>query len=393
MATRINKINMYKPLVAVPLYNHSKTLPTVIEDVKKYFVDILVVDDGSTDNSKQVISELNVNCITHEKNQGKGQAILTAAKYAKENGFTHILTIDADNQHYAEDLFKLSKVAEENENSIVIGKRNFNTENVPGSSKFGRKFSAFWARVQTGKKIVDIQSGLRVYPLIIFDCLKFSDKRYSFEVEVVIKSVWAGFTVKEEDVKVKYHKAQERVSHFNFIADNFRLSVLNTKLTIRAMIPYPHKKYVVNKDNQLISLNPFKVVKSELKKNKSPYNLGISAVWAVFWGSLALPGIRTLILLFGMGYFNLNRPICLTLDKLAIPPFIPAIAIEVGFFIRHGKWLTEFNLTTLGYQAPQRIWEWILGSLFVAPVFALFVGLIVFILGKLVRRGLILSGR
>ena len=393
MATRINKINMYKPLVVVPLYNHSKTLPTVINDIKKYFVDILVVDDGSTDNSKEVLAALNVKCITHEKNQGKGQAILTAAKYAKENGFTHILTIDADNQHYAEDLFKLSKVAEENENSIVIGKRNFNTENVPGSSKFGRKFSAFWARVQTGKKIVDIQSGLRAYPLIIFDCLKFSDKRYSFEVEVVIKSVWAGFTVKEEDVKVKYHKAQERVSHFNFIADNFRLSVLNTKLTIRAMIPYPHKKYVVNKDNQLISLNPFKVVKSELKKNKSPYNLGISAVWAVFWGSLALPGIRTLILLFGMGYFNLNRPICLTLDKLAIPPFIPAIAIEVGFFIRHGKWLTEFNLTTLGYQAPQRIWEWILGSLFVAPVFALFVGLIVFILGKLVRRGLILSGR
>ena len=393
MATRINKINMYKPLVAVPLYNHSKTLPTVIEDVKKYFVDILVVDDGSTDNSKQVISELNVNCITHEKNQGKGQAILTAAKYAKENGFTHILTIDADNQHYAEDLFKLSKVAEENENSIVIGKRNFNTENVPGSSKFGRKFSAFWARVQTGKKIVDIQSGLRVYPLIIFDCLKFSDKRYSFEVEVVIKSVWAGFTVKEEDVKVKYHKAQERVSHFNFIADNLRLSILNTKLTVRAMIPYPHKKYIVNKDNQVVSLNPFKVVKAELKKNKSPYNLAVSTVWAVFWGSIALPGIRTMILLFGMGYFNLNRAICLSLDKLAMPPFIPAIAIEVGFFIRHGKWLTEFNLTTLGYQAPQRIWEWILGSLVVAPVFAVLVGIIVFFIGKIVRRGLILSGR
>ena len=393
MATRINKINMYKPLAVVPLYNHSKTLPAVIQDIKNFFNDILVVDDGSTDNAKDVLSALNVNCITHEKNQGKGQAILTAAKYAKENGFTHILTIDADGQHYAKDLFNLSKTAEQNENAIVIGKRNFDTENVPGSSVFGRKFSSFWARVQTGKKIVDIQSGLRVYPLIIFDYLKFHDKRYSFEVEVVIKSVWAGFSVIEENVDVKYPKAQERVSHFKFIKDNFRLSVLNTKLTVRAMIPYPHKKYIVNKDNQVVSLNPFKVVKAELKKNKSPYNLGISAVWAVFWGSLALPGIRTMILLFGMGYFNLNRPICLTLDKLAIPPFIPAIAIEVGYFVRHGKWLTEFNLTTLGYQAPQRIWEWILGSLFVAPIFAVLVGLIVFVLGKLVRRGLILSGR
>ena len=393
MATRINKINMYKPLVAVPLYNHSKTLPTVIDDVKKYFVDILVVDDGSTDNSKEVLAALNVNCITHEKNQGKGQAILTAAKYAKENGFTHLLTIDADNQHYAEDLFKLSEIAEQNDKSIVIGYRNFNTENVPGSSKFGREFSGFWARVQTGKKVGDIQSGLRVYPLIIFDYLKFHDKRYSFEVEVIIKSIWAGFDVKEADVKVKYHKGRERVSHFKKFQDNLRLSILNTKLTVRAMIPYPHKKYIVNKDNQVVSLNPFKVVKAELKKNKSPYNLAVSTVWAVFWGSIALPGMRTMILLFGMGYFNLNRAICLSLDKLAMPPFIPAIAIEVGFFIRHGKWLTEFNLTTLGYQAPQRIWEWILGSLVVAPVFAVLVGIIVFFIGKIVRRGLILSGR
>ena len=191
-------------------------------------------------------------------------------------------------------MYKLSKIAEQTVNSIVIGKRNFDTDNVPASSKFGRKFSSFWARVQTGKKIVDIQSGLRVYPLIIFDCLKFLDKRYSFEVEVIIKSVWAGFSVIEEDVDVKYYRAQDRVSHFNFITDNFRLSILNTKLTIRAMIPYPHKKYVVSKDNKIVSLNPFKVVKSELKKNKSPYNLGISAVWAVFWGSIALPGIRTI---------------------------------------------------------------------------------------------------
>ena len=227
METRINKVNMYKPLVVVPLYNHLKTLPTVINDIKKYFTDILIVDDGSTDNSKEVLSGLNINYITHKKNQGKGQAVLTAVKYAKEKNFTHILTIDADGQHYAKDLYKLSKIAEQTVNSIVIGKRNFDTDNVPASSKFGRKFSSFWARVQTGKKIVDIQSGLRVYPLIIFDCLKFLDKRYSFEVEVIIKSVWAGFSVIEEDVDVKYYRAQDRVSHFNFITDNFRLSILN----------------------------------------------------------------------------------------------------------------------------------------------------------------------
>jgi glycosyltransferase involved in cell wall biosynthesis len=384
---------MFKPLAVIPLYNHAKTLTKVVEGVREHYRDILVIDDGSTDNASAVIAALNVTHLKHEINQGKGAAILTAAGYAKKNGYSHIFTIDADDQHYPEDLLKIAACAQRHQYSIIIGRRDFDADNVPGSSKFGRKFSGFWARVQTGKKITDMQSGLRAYPVIIFDHLRLKDKHYSFEVEIVIKAVWAGFGVEEVDVSVKYQKNGQRISHFKMFKDNLRISILNTKLTLRALMPIPQRQFAKDENNNFVSVNPFKILKEQLKAEENPKRLGLSAAWSVFWGSLALPGVRTMCLLAGIGYFNLNRPVALTMDKLALPPFIPAICIEAGYFMRHGKWLADFNFTTLGYQAPQRIWEWVLGSLAVAPVFALLVGVIVFLIGRLIRGGMLLSGR
>ena len=386
-------VNQYNPLIVIPTYNHAGTIPCLVREIQKYFQNILIVNDGSTDNLEQKIKDLKTAYIKHEKNIGKGAAILSAAAYAKQNNYSHILTIDADGQHYPKELVNISSTAKEFDRDIIIGKRNFEGPNVPSSSKFGRKFSAFWARVQTGVKIEDIQSGMRAYPLEIFDCLKLKEKRYSFEMEIIIKAIWAGFNVREIPIEVLYPKREERVSHFKAFKDNLLITILNTKLTIRALLPIPHRKYRYNEKQELVSINPFKVVKDQLKANESPKILAVSAVWSVFWGSLALPGIRTMCLLVGIGYFNLNRPVALTMDKLAMPPFIPAICIEVGYFMLHGRFLTEFTLRTLGYQIHLRIFEWILGSLLVAPVFALLVGLIVFIIGKIIRKGLLISER
>ena len=206
-------------------------------------------------------------------------------------------------------------------------------------------------------------------------------------MEIIIKSLWAGFDVKSIPVDVHYPKKEERVSHFNVFWDNARISLLNTRLTLRALIPLPHQTFV-KKGGRGVKANPFAVLKEEFKRRENPRRLALSAAWSVFWGSLALPGVRTLCLLMGIGYFNLNRPVALTMDKLALPPFIPALCVEAGYFLRHGGWLTEFNLTTLGRQAPQRVLEWVLGSLVVAPLFALFVGFAVWACGHVIRRGL-----
>jgi hypothetical protein len=153
------------------------------------------------------------------------------------------------------------------------------------------------------------------------------------------------------------------------------------------MMPVAHRKYVKDEKGELVSVNPFKVVAEQLKMDGNPFHLGISAAWGSFWGALALPGLRNFILMIGVGWFNLNRAVAFSVDKLAMPPFIPFVCIEAGYFLRHGKFLTEISWQIIGQQFLQRVWEWILGSLIIAPIFALIVGSVVFTIGQIMRLG------
>ena len=202
-------------LVVIPVYNHGATLRSVASGVLKQHPHLLVVDDGSTDGGAQTLSDLPCEVVVHEKNMGKGAAILTAAKKAEALGKTHIITIDADGQHAPEDLAVFFDALQEDENAVYVGARDFSVPNVPGSSKFGRQFSRFWLRVQTGWDVSDPQSGFRAYPVALLNNLKLSEPRYAFEIEVLAKAAWAGIPLKTVPISVYYPKPEERVSHFN----------------------------------------------------------------------------------------------------------------------------------------------------------------------------------
>ena len=94
------------------------------------------------------------------------------------------------------------------------------------------------------------------------------------------------------------------------------------------------------------------------------------------------------MLFFGAGWWNLNKILTISFEKLCIGPFVPALCIETGYFLRYGRFLTEFNLTTLGRQFWQRVWEWVLGSLVVAPLLAACTCAVVWVVGRLISRSL-----
>ena len=237
-------MNNKKPeiLIVIPLYNHAKTVYEVAERCLKIHNNVLVVDDGSHDLKENIFQDLGIKLISHKENLGKGAAIMTAVKEATKMGMSHIITIDADLQHIPEDIPKFISAVMKDPDAVYVGKRDFSSPDIPGSSKFGRKFSNFWYRVQTGKKIGDAQSGFRAYPVNVLNSLKLFDKHYSFEVEVLVKATWSNVLVKDIDISVYYPKKDKRVSHFNFLKDNLRLTRLNTRLTMRSFVPIPHKK-------------------------------------------------------------------------------------------------------------------------------------------------------
>ena len=208
--------------VVIPVYN-SPYIQEVIEDVLSFGYYVIVVDDGSD----ELVESLHVEVIRHEENMGKGEAILTGAKRAKKLGYEFFVTMDADKQHLSKEIIKLLNVYK-NE-SIVIGCRNFKDENVPKSSKFGRAFSNFWVNLETFKSFKDTQSGFRIYPVSILD-LDIKNRRFDFEIEVLVLHSYAKKELIDVDVECYYPPQDERISHFDKVKDNIRLTKIHSRL-------------------------------------------------------------------------------------------------------------------------------------------------------------------
>jgi len=226
-----------KVLVVVPVYNCEPIVHSVIEDIlKQTQLNVLVIDDGSIP-SLEIRKDDRLSLVSHKENRGKGFAIRTALTWAQENSYTHILCIDGDGQHRAEDISLLLKKCDETPEGIIIGSRIFD-ETVPGVSRFGRLFSNFWVQYQTGKKLTDTQSGLRIYPIQHFQNLSFFTGRYDFEIEILVRGLWGGVPVDEVSVGVIYPSKEERISHFDKFWDNLRLTGLNVLLVAYSLVFY-----------------------------------------------------------------------------------------------------------------------------------------------------------
>ncbi len=216
--------------IVIPVYN-SPYIREVLEDISKKGYTVIVVDDGS--DQAFDVSDLNIELISHKENQGKGEAILSGAKKAKELGFDCFVTMDGDKQHLSSEIQKLVDAYEPE--SIVIGNRDFSSENIPRSSKFGRKFSNFWVMIETLKKFRDTQSGFRIYPVSILD-LKIKNRRFDFEIEVLVLHSYRGGKCIDVDVDCFYPSSTKRVSHFDKKRDNIRLSLLHSRLCMQRFL-------------------------------------------------------------------------------------------------------------------------------------------------------------
>jgi glycosyltransferase involved in cell wall biosynthesis len=226
-----------KVCVLIPTYNNAQTLGNVLQDVRAFTNHVIVVNDGSTDDTLEVVKQYpGVTLVTYAGNRGKGYALQQGFKQAVAMGFHYAISIDSDGQHYAEDLPLFLSKLRQHRHAIIIGARNMDQSSVPGKSSFGNKFSNFWFRVETGLKMNDTQSGYRLYPLLPLHGLRFFTTKYEFEIEVLVRAAWKGLEITEVPVKVFYPEKEKRISHFRPFKDFARISVLNTVLVTVALL-------------------------------------------------------------------------------------------------------------------------------------------------------------
>ena len=217
-------------IVIVPTFNNPLTIEKVAHDVLDNGYALIIVDDGSDTPVSNIVTFQNqrMTILRHETNQGKGEAIISGAKEAQKQGFDYFISLDGDGQHLASQIEKIIGACD-GKDQIIIGARNFEINNVPNGSKFGRWFSNFWACWDTEQTITDSLSGFRLYPTSILDLI-IKTKRFDWEMEVLVKHAWKGREIKEVIIECYYPKPEERVSHFKKFWDTYAIVMVHVKL-------------------------------------------------------------------------------------------------------------------------------------------------------------------
>jgi glycosyltransferase involved in cell wall biosynthesis len=224
--------------VVIPTYNNSQTLEQVIVATLEYTANVIVVNDGSTDQTGRVLERYQdrIEIITFPQNRGKGAAIRRGMQRAEELGYEYAITIDSDGQHFPAEIPRFLAKVIPGKPILIIGNRNMTDQNIPKKSLFGRKFSNFWVKLETGRDLQDTQSGYRLYTVAPLNRIGFFTVKYDFELESLVRWVWRGYPVDIVTIRVYYPPQAERVSHFKGFRDNFYISLLNTVLVMITLI-------------------------------------------------------------------------------------------------------------------------------------------------------------
>jgi glycosyltransferase involved in cell wall biosynthesis len=240
--------------IVIPTFNNKSTLKHVIDGVLGYGMAVVVVNDGSTDGTSEILKQYEgkIEVVAYEKNRGKGYALSRGFDRAEQLGYTHAISIDSDGQHYASDIPLFIKTAQENPGVLAVGNRNLEQDNMPKKNTFANKFSNFWFALQTARHLPDTQTGYRLYPLQKMKRMRPITSRYEAELEILVRYAWRKIKIVSIPVKVFYAPEVRRVTHFRPGIDFVRISLLNSLLMLLAIVyGYPSMglRYLIEKRN------------------------------------------------------------------------------------------------------------------------------------------------
>lgn len=352
----------------MPTYNNAGTLQEVIQDLLLYTKNIVIVNDGSTDNTKEILDHYpELVIMSFEKNRGKGEALNRGFELAEEEGYSYCISIDSDGQHYPDDLEifleQLEKKKPGEPEVLLVGDRNMGQDGIPGKSTLGNKFSTFWFLVVTGTQLFDTQSGYRLYPLKTVNQIKLYTRKFEFEIEVLVKSAWRGVEVKNIPIKVFYDKTN-RVTHFRPFKDIARITILYIWFVLVSFF-YIHPR---NKYRELREKGFKRFWNEDILKSQEPAHKKAAAVaLGVFVGITPLWGFHTLVVFLLAAVFKLNKVIAFLFSNISIPPFIPVIiyaSYQVGSLLTgHGfAWEMSLNDFDSSSEVFDGLWKYVLGS-------------------------------
>ncbi len=207
--------------VLIPTFNNARTLSDVVERALGQVETVLVVDDGSTDDTAEVLDRFKgrIHVHRHPLNRGKGVALRSGFGILAESGFSYAISVDADGQHFPEDVPRFAAAVRKEPGALAVGERDMQEAGAPRRSLFGLWFSNLALRRLSGVRLKDSQAGFRAYPLSVIRDLHLRGTRYDLELEVLIKAARKGVTLIPVPIQCSYNPDGGRVSHFRPVRD------------------------------------------------------------------------------------------------------------------------------------------------------------------------------
>jgi glycosyltransferase involved in cell wall biosynthesis len=375
--------------VIVPTYNNEVTIAGVLESIPAYVPDVIVVNDGCTDSTPVILARYPaLDVVVHPKNRGKGAALASGFARAAERGITHAITMDSDGQHLASDLPKFLEALRADPDALVVGVRDLSGDGPPRKSRILRANSNFWTWVETGLWVADTQSGFRAYPLKPINDLELKCRKYDFEIEVLVKAMWAEVPVKEVPISARYNTGSH--SHFRALPDFSLVTRLNVRLILQKLLLPPMLLAVMHRKEH--REDPFIRRTWRLMKEVVQHECASARVFAlslglgVFFSILPIWGFQIAGSLVVAHYLRLSKLLTVAGSNVSFPPLIPFV---VYFSVVTGRLITtghvdytlrvgQLSASHLGSSAL----EYLVGSLALATAAGLAVTVVAYLAAR-----------
>jgi glycosyltransferase involved in cell wall biosynthesis len=249
-----------KICVIIPAYNSEETIGPVVSGALKHVSRVLMADDGSTDQTAQIVAEQGADVISIGNNRGKGNALKVLFQRTFDEGYDAVISMDADGQHDPEEIPRFIAAHENAPNDIIVGSRMREHDKIPRGRFNSMHIARFFISIAANQFIEDTQCGYRLYPMTLIQKMKLTQDRYITESEILMKAGDMGAMITSVNIGASY---EDHVSHFKPVMDvatitAYIISYLMVKFIIEGL--YPDRCFTYSKNNFRDRLGSFKTI-------------------------------------------------------------------------------------------------------------------------------------
>ena len=214
-----------KTCILIPAYNEEKRIAAVVREVRDYCPDVIVIDDGSPDDTDKVAAEAGATVLEHVHNQGKGAALQTGFDYARAHGFDLAITMDADGQHAPSDIPAFLQAYERTHSPVLVGNRMGNVAGMPWLRRVVNRFMSDLLSRVMGQHVPDSQCGFRLYHRSAFPEGPYDahSQRFAAESEILLRLSLAGRKIGAVTIQTIYGDEKSKINPFTDTLRFFRM--------------------------------------------------------------------------------------------------------------------------------------------------------------------------